>query len=279
MPSVPTRRQFLRASGLTLGSVLAGCTSVGYRGTDRSATPTASGMYADVPDGPESYPDRPDELTAEAVTDYVRAFERARNINMLHEPNVETLQVDCSAVHDMAAHGGHYALASCGGYANYADDVHADLGEGSLIYFVAPGLTMQITGTSPYYRHCTEVFRSSDSSENFAPECSGDDAAYQAFNFHSENYRLTASVEFLGGSGTTTVFERSYDMTPASGAIQHGVTYRRGVYRLRASVDNGPELRHRWELQSAPDSETPRLSILITPTGGLTVHRFPRGQV
>ncbi|WP_254279357.1 hypothetical protein [Haloarcula marina] len=92
---MPTRRRLLTVCGCLGASVVAGCLGApsdtgGTGTTDDTATPTTSPedclpaerpAPSDASSSPRPYPDRPDELTAETVETYVRAFERAYRYN------------------------------------------------------------------------------------------------------------------------------------------------------------------------------------------------------
>lgn len=288
MPSDLPRRQALLAGGATVLGALAGCLASDRPGSPTGSpsptatpthtpqrTPTATGTYADAPSGPEPYPERPGELTGDTAVEYARTYEHARVTNLLHEPDVEDLHVESRAVHDAAAHGGHYALATCTGYANYADGVHADWGQRPALYFVAPRLSVRIEDLEDHHFHCSEVFAAADPAENFADVCDGGDAAYQAYNVHPERHTLSVTVTFLGDDGPETVLERTYEMAPASALRQGSVTYRTGTYRVTASLAEGPEATAEWTLRSEPSSEDPPLAVFVTPHGGVTFRRPP----
>lgn len=290
MPSSLDRRDVLRAGGTTLLGALAGCLGGDALGdsTEMPArpgtatptptpqgTPTATGTYADAPSGPASYPDRPDDLAPGTVVEYAREYEHARVTNTLHEPDVEDLHVECRAMHDTTAHGGHYALATCTGYANYADGLHADWGQRPALFFVAPELTVRIGDVEDRYFHCSEVFAAEDPSENFAEVCEGGDAAYEVYNVHPEPHTLSVTVTFLGDAGAETVLARTYEMAPVGGLRQGSVTYRKGTYRVVASLADGPEATREWTLRTEQTSEEQPLTVMITPQGGVRFRRPP----
>jgi hypothetical protein len=54
-------------------------------------------------------------MTPESVKDYAKQFEDARTYNSLYEPDVETMDIGCRAVHEATGSGGQYALATCQG--------------------------------------------------------------------------------------------------------------------------------------------------------------------
>lgn len=291
------RRRFLATAGIALGSSLVGCLSGSPNASPSTSsstpsstptpvsttmtTPQATGTHADTPDGPEAYPDRPEALTRASVRQYVEDFEYARTVNVLHAPDVEEISVESRSVYDTAGQGGHYALAACRGYANYADNSHADWGQLPALYFVGPELTVRVERLDDRYFHCTEVFAADDPEENFAEVCEGGDATYRVYNLHPKSHTVSVTVEFLedadgtGGSTSTTVLERTYGMGPATGVEQESVTYRRGTYRLTAGLEDGPETTYRWDLQSAPTYEDPPVSVIVTPVGGIAVRRPP----
>lgn len=282
MPSSTKRRRLLQAAGLSVLGGIAGCTSVGYTGdrpdateSPESATPTIEGTYADAPDGPVSYPDRPDRVTAETAREFARSFEHARTRNVLHRPNIETVSVDCRAIHDTGGHGGQFVLASCSGYANYDDGGHADWGQLPAMYFVGSDLAVRVEDLDGRYFDCNEVFASSNPEENFAEVCEGGDSSYRVYNLHPETHTVTVSVEFLDDSSPEMVLERTYEMGPTDGVLQGSVTYRRGTYRVTAALEGGPETSYRWALESEPSYSEPPVAVLVTPVGGVTVRRPP----
>ena len=292
-----TRRALLRAGSLTLLGASAGCLGRDAPETDgpptetRTATetrsptaterptPTATGVYASQPDGPEPYPERPDDATPDAAVEYAKAFERARVHNSLHEPDVEDLSARGTAAHDTTRPGGHYVVATGGGYANYADDLHADWGQLPALFFVSPALVVRVAEFEDHYFHCTDVFASDDESENFGRKCEGEHAEYRVYNVHPEPHDLSVTVEYLGDDGPTTVLEREYSVSYDRGVQQGSVTRRKGAYRLTASIPDGPALTHEWDLTLAPLERDSPLSVLVTPSGGLRVHRPPFGNI
>ena len=287
----PSRRQLLQSGACLLAGV-AGCTarpadegtSPEPTETEPTTTPTTvplpTGTYASKPGGPADYPDRPDELTPETVTAYAKQFEYARVKNMLHEPDVEESNAESEAIYDTAAAGGHYAIATASGYANYSDGVHADWGQSPAFYFLAPDLTVRIEDLADQYFHGTDVFAAADPEENFAEVCEGGDASYRVYNFRPDSRDLTVTVEFLGAEGEQTanptpVLEREYGLRGAFGLKQGSVTYRRGVYRLTARLGDGTETTYRWDLFAEPTYEDPPVSVVIDARGDLQVRRPP----
>jgi hypothetical protein len=287
----PSRRHLLQRVGAGLIAGVAGCTarpaddpSPEPTETEPTATPTPvllpTGTYANKPDGPTDYPERPDQLTRETVVEYAKQFEYARTKNVLHEPNIEESSVESKAIYDTASAGGHYAIATASGYANYSDGVHADWGQLPAFYFLAPELTVRIEDLADQYFHCTDVFAAEDPEKNFAEVCEGGDASYRVYNFRPEFRDLTVTVEFLGEDGDQTadptpVLEREYGLRGTFGLKQGSVTYRRGVYRLTATLDDGTETAYRWELFSEPTYEDPPVSVIIDARGDLRVRRPP----
>lgn len=288
----PSRRRILQSVGLLAAG--AGCTGRNRTESGTSEEPTATteptaaatptplptGTFASMPDGPTDYPDRPDELTRETVTAYAREFEYVRTENALYEPNIEEHNVESQAIYDTASVGGHYAIATASGYANYSDGVHADWGQRPAFYFLAPGLTVRIEDLADQYGHCTDVFAAEDPEKNFAKVCEGGDAAYRVYNFRPDVRDLTVTVEFLGADGKQTanptpVLEREYGLRGTFGLKQGSVTYRRGVYRLTATLGDGTETTYRWELFSEPTYEDPPVSVIIDARSGLQVRRPP----
>lgn len=303
----PSRRRVLHSLGVGLFGAVAGCggrepdtdrppstptetatSSPSETPTDTPVqTPTATGTYVQGLGGPADYPDRPDDLTRSAAKEYVQVVEHARVENEMRsygDHEVEEFELRCRSVYDTHAHGGHYVLAGCTGYANYEDGSHADWGHSPGFYFVAPELTIGSGQPRPEHRDCQTVFAAEDDAKNFATPCEESAASVRVYGFHPEPHDLTVTVEFLGADGTATgspqvAFEREYALAPASGIRQNGVTYRRGEYRLTATLDTGAEATYRWSLSTAPSPDTPPVSVLVTPTAGVRIRRPPFPEI
>lgn len=289
-----TRRTVLLGVGTALLSSTAGCLaadgddaptespdpSTTPPTTSPTPTPPPAGTYADTPDGPEPYPSPlEDDVTPQAATAFAKAFEHARTTNVLHQPDVEDMSVDCRTLHDTSGPSGQYVLATCTGYANYADDVHADWGQHPAFYYVAPGVTIRAGSYDSHYFDCEDVYASSDPTENFAERCSGDDASYRAYNLSPEPHTLSVTVEFLTDSGSEPVLERTYELGSTAGIRQESVTYRRGTYRLTATLETEATATFQWEIQSKPEWDDPPVTILVTPTSGVEIRRVPFPEV
>jgi hypothetical protein len=247
-------------------------------------TPTPAPLpertVADPPDGPEPYPDRPERDTSDAAVAFARQFEYAQGYNLLHESDAETISVNAQARHVRAvAAGGHYVLGSRGGYANYADGVHADLGTTPRLYVVSPGYAVRVPRSEDRLRNCEEVDAADDASDNFAAECSGDDARYAVVNLAPETRELDVTVSRVETSETAsragggeTVTDESYRLLPGRAVVFDGVTRRRGLYRLTVTAGDR-ETTAEWDLRNGPGERPP--TVVSTPRRRLTVERFP----
>lgn len=289
-----TRRRFLATSAAALVAGVAGCTTTsdttGDSPTDSTSTAPASssptptttpvsGTFAHMPDGPEAYPDRPTDSTREAALAYAEAFEYARTYNSLHADDVEQLEVDSRAIHELAADGGQYVLATSTGWADYADSTHADWGQLPAYSFVSPSLVVRAETRGHRYSNCEDVDASTDSDENFADICSGGDASYFVYNLSTERRWLTVTVERLTDDGSDPVLEQEYGISSTRAVEQGSVTYRRGTYLLTASFEDGPETTFEWSLQTEPSWDDPRVTVVLGPRGGLTIRRVPFGTL
>lgn len=283
MPSEHSRRTVLQAGTVMVGTLVAGCTSTttsrptqtttdSSQTTVQTATPfDDSGTFATTPDGPKSYPDRPNGLTRENVSAYVQAFEYARVYNSLHESDAETVSVDCMSVYDTSAQGGHYALATCTGYANYADGVHADHGQLPAVYFVSDGLTVRVEDLDHRYRSYKDVFSSEESSDNVEVPGEGSSAGYRVYNMDTVEHTLSVTVDFLGGVTPVEAFTTEYTIAPTSGVLQESVTYRRGEYRITAQLATGHQTTARWKVTDHGDYGQLETSIIVDPAGELAI--------
>lgn len=106
---------------------------------------------ASLPAGPKSRPERPSDLTAESVREYVRTFEYRYVYNELHADETTAVDVECG-VESVEANGDWFrAVAWCSGYANAERDgetVHADAFAEYATYFVGPDSTVRREGRS-----------------------------------------------------------------------------------------------------------------------------------
>lgn len=279
------RRTALSAGTIALVGSFGGCLDSADESEQSIASPTSTetpvptpaetGTYAVVPDGPKQYPDRPTSTDRDAALGFAREFERVHVHNSLHESDIEDLYADSTTAYDVEAHGGHYVLATGSGYANYADGVHADWGQAPAIYFVSPDLAVRAEDLDSRYFDCEEVFAAESPEENFAGTCSGDDASYRAYNLHPSTRTLTVTVDFLAGDEVVSVLQREYDLATGTGVLQESVTYRRGTYRVTASLPGGPSTTAEWTLESAPAYDDPPLTVIVTPVDDVRIRRPP----
>jgi len=183
----PSRRQALRLGAVALAGAVAGCTSgvLTESGPEESgdsdvtATTTAestresTGTTAtttdeptthpvevstslpegsvEFPDGPKSRPERPDELTAESVREYVKTFEYRYVYNLLYRDESTSVHAE-SGVDSVSEYGrGFRVVAWCSAWANYDQDgttLHADYFTQYATYFVGPDSTVRYEGES-----------------------------------------------------------------------------------------------------------------------------------
>lgn len=287
MPSPLPRRPVLRWAAVALAGG-GGCTGpVGT--TDRSdappptapptSTPPDARTYADVPAGPEQYPERPADPTPDAVRSYARSFEHAAAYNTLYEADAETVSVDCEAVHDGAADGGHYALATCTGFASYADGVHADWGQVPALYYVAGDLTVRVERLRDRHRSFEDVFAAENPAANVEQPGEGRSAGFRVYNLDTESHAVSVSVSFRGGPSPRPVFASEYHIDPAAGVLQGSVTYRRGEYRIEARVAGGGRTTARWTVEAGPGYGEQWTSVVVAPTGRVSVRRPAFGEL
>jgi hypothetical protein len=119
------------------------------------------------------------------------------------------------------------------------------------------------------------VFASDDPSENFAAVCEGGDAAFRAYNLHPDAHTVSVAVDYLGEDATTGVLQDEYFLGTTDAIKQGSVTYRKGTYRVTASLETGARASADWTLEREPTWEDPPLCVLVEPTGGLTIRHVP----
>lgn len=291
----PNRRQVLHSLSTGLLGAVAGCNGRYGSTMTESETPTkttipkptASGTYVSGLGGPANYPERPADLSKEQARKYVEALEEARLENRMRSyggKEVADLSIWIESVYDTGAHGGHYILVRSEGYANYTDNTHADYVGRPGFYFVSPNLTVRNGRPERRSRDCETVYAADDPAENFVTPCEYGAASFRACGFHPDVHDISVIISFLGGDGTATepfdtVFESEYSLSPGKSVRQGSVTYRRGHYRVTAALDNGDETTFRWDLSRGTGPETPPVTVLITPAGGVRIRRVPFPEI
>jgi hypothetical protein len=185
MPDAPSRRRLLAVAGTALTAATAGCAGVDRptettprTATTRSGSPstarpidrevTGTGTYANTVAGPREYPDRPVDASRAAVVEFVRTFEETRTYNGLHEPDATEIDVSMRMAHDREAHGGHYVVATAGGYANYEEST-ADWGVTRVLYFASPDLVVRTNRHEYRDADCERAFASGRSRATTPP--------------------------------------------------------------------------------------------------------------
>jgi hypothetical protein len=133
-------------------------TTVAATNTETQTTTHALGVdtslpegSVEFPEGPNSRPDRPDDLTAESVAQYVEAFERRWVYNELHRGESSSVHQECG-VDSVTAHGeGFRVVAWCSAWVNFGEGettVHGDYFTQYATYYVGPDSTVRREGKS-----------------------------------------------------------------------------------------------------------------------------------
>lgn len=103
----------------------------------------------EFPEGPKSRPERPADLTAETVREYVRTFESRYVYNRLYHDETSGVHEECG-VDSVEEYGeGFRVVVWCSAYATYQSDgetVHADYFSQYATYFVGPDSTVRREG-------------------------------------------------------------------------------------------------------------------------------------
>lgn len=119
---------------LALALALAGCTGPQDAATTPTptATPTATPAPTplppgdvDFPDGPKERPERPDQLTASSVGEYVEAFEYRYAYNSLWLSEYSTVTLACRLDNVTERSWGYAAVVTCTGYSNTTPPANA----------------------------------------------------------------------------------------------------------------------------------------------------------
>ncbi|WP_137287305.1 hypothetical protein [Halorussus salinisoli] len=168
----PSRRRALHLGAVALAGSVAGCTSglldreseptettTGKQSADDSTSdPTTHALGVDTslpegsvefPEGPKSRPERPADLTAESVREFVATFERRWVYNELYRDDSTTVHRECG-VDSVAEYGeGFRVVAWCSAWANTGrgeTTIHADYFTQYATYFVGPESTVRRDG-------------------------------------------------------------------------------------------------------------------------------------
>lgn len=170
-----SRRGALRLGAVALAGSVAGCsTGLLGKGSDATGTttdgapgngtsggePTTHPTGVDTslpegsvefPEGPKSRPERPAELTAASVREYVAAFERRWAYNELHRGRSTSVRLEC-AVESVSERGeGFRVVVRCAARATDSGGettVHADYFARYATYFVGPDSVVRREGKS-----------------------------------------------------------------------------------------------------------------------------------
>ena len=117
---------------LALALGLAGCTGPQDAATTPSPTPTATPAPTplppgdvDYPDGPMERPERPDQLTASAVGEYVESFEYGYAYNSLWLSEHSSVTLACRLDNVTERPWGYAAVVTCTGYSNTTPPANA----------------------------------------------------------------------------------------------------------------------------------------------------------
>lgn len=179
----PSRRRALRLGAVALAGSVAGCasgmlreesesdgsgeTEEGTTGTTPIDEPTTQSVEvatslpaggvefpaeaAEFPDGPKSPPERPAELTAESVREYVQTFEYRYVYNSLHYDETSEVTETCG-VDSVTEYGeGFRVVVWCTASSNTERNgttIHADYFTQYATYFVGPDTTVRYEGES-----------------------------------------------------------------------------------------------------------------------------------
>ncbi len=106
----------------------------------------------DFNDGPKSPPERPDDLTAERVREYVATYERRHVYNGLYYDETSEVHQQCE-VDTVTEYGvGYRVVVWCSAYSNTGGEnettLHADYFTQYATYFVGPDSTVRFEGKS-----------------------------------------------------------------------------------------------------------------------------------
>jgi hypothetical protein len=172
----PSRRRLLRLGSVALAGPPAGCISgaldaersVPDDSTDASTTTSDPTTHAlaeesapsdssareasvEFPAGPKSLPERPADLTAESVREYVRSFERRWVYNRLYRGESTEVHRECG-VDSVEEYGeGFRVVVWCSAWADFGEGettVHADYFTQYATYLVGPDATVRRDGES-----------------------------------------------------------------------------------------------------------------------------------
>ncbi|WP_200530747.1 hypothetical protein [Halorubrum sp. LN27] len=274
------RRAFLRRAGGAVGSVgscggLAGCADL-VDGDGRRAV------------AERDPPDRPDELTAESVGEYVAAYEEVRAHNRQAAAGAVEVSIDAAATFDHASGDDHYATAQhAGSVYHETDDGDRSVGElygDPVPYLVTPDRTLRLDvrrRTAETDRQGGEGDGSDGGASDGNDTASGDERVSPPLGVRLLNVTgearelgLTVTRREVGDVETSeTVADRGVAVGPETAVELRSIANARGGYRVTARMeDDGITGQGRIEVGLPSADRGPNVDVVVDGDGVSTWH-------
>jgi len=249
---------------LVAAVLLAGCASVPGgswtttgTGTERAETPT-----------PPPVPERPDEPSPEAATDYAADRERAVTIEERIDAATVAVTTDCGASFDRWVAGDYYAVADCTGSVTSTHD-----GDRSVGSFADPPAVYRLDRQSVQRipldddRALAEPYRGDGNDTVQRPR------GLALVNF--DDRPATLSVRIVHEPSGETALNRTYRVGAGDDRSVRGALLREGSYRVEVTADDGTTSRSTWAVEAAEAPGDYGFAVYVTPGDGVTLGSFP----
>lgn len=251
------------------GRVVTLCLVVVVLGAGCVSAPSSPATTS-TPESPASappLPDRPANLSADAVVDYVTAYERATVYRDVASPGAE-VTLHCGATIDEATADGYYAVAACGGSVTHTNGQHGDIAPTDHAYFVDETETVRIEAPPLREYRQADVYAATNESENLRGPAGLSPRGFEILNFDDADHTISVNVTYLNATPSRRIFSQSYTVDGHAGGTHSGVTARLGVYEVRVRVDAGEPITYRWRLT---EDRATRVAIVVTPDGAVEI--------
>lgn len=268
---MPSRRKVLAGAGTAFLPLASGCLG-SLTGGDGPGTgtetvtqipqftpdPMPSGMDIDLPEGPRSLPELPDELSEESVETFIEAAEHAIAYNTLdcgeYDGEVSVFSPEGSVIAETRL--GFLAVGSADGGSTCQREDHTvsgHLGRNEYPYLVAEKYATRITQDN-------SISGKPDGTAARSGPTPLADIAFDVVNFDGRSHEISITV----AHGPEVVFERTFSIGARTKVTVEDAVYAIDPHEITVETAAGARSRGRWSEHEM--ARTPQL-VNVLPTG------------